>query len=577
MDALSRAGPRARRAAAAPGPGPSPLPWGRFAAWIDCVCVVTFDLELGQAMELVYPHDFRLTEKEKTSICYLSFPDSYSGGLGDTQFSFRLRQSGGPRTSPFQDDGRYNREAPLALQREAAHYFGYVYFRQVKDSSMRRGYFQKSLVLVSRLPYVNLFQSLLQLIAPEYFDKLEPCLEAVCNEIDQWPPPVPGQTLNLPVMGVVIQVRIPSRVDKPGSSPVKQFNQENLLPAPLVLPSVHELDLFRCFQPVLIHIQMLWELMLLGEPMVVMAPSPTVSSEMVLALTSVLAPLRYCCDFRPYFTIHDSEFKEYTTRTQAPPNIVVGVTNPFFIKTLQHWPHILRVGELRMSGDLPKQVKVKKLAKLKTLDTKPGIYTSYKTFLHKDKSLIKRLLKGIQRKRPSEVQSALLRRHLLELTQSFIIPLEHYIASLMPLQRAITPWKNPPQIRPFCQEDFMKTLEHAGPQLTCVLKGDWLGLYRRFFKSPNFDGWFRQRHREMTHKLEALHLEAICEADIVAWMKDKSEVEIVDLVLKLREKLVRARCQHVPVREETLQRVGLYIDTIIGSLPEDLQAVLHHP
>ncbi|XP_009884163.1 PREDICTED: protein DENND6B, partial [Charadrius vociferus] len=324
------------------------------------------------ARSLVYPYDFRLTEKEKTSICYLSFPDSYSGGLGDTQFSFRLRQSGGQRTTHYEDDGEYNREAPLTLQRESAHYFGYVYFRQVKDSSMKRGYFQKSLVLVSRLPYVNLFQSLLQLIAPEYFDKLEPCLEAVCNEIDQWPPPVPGQTLNLPVMGVVIQVRIPSRVDKPGSSPVKQFNQENLLPAPLVLPSIHELDLFRCFQPVLIHVQMLWELMLLGEPIVVMAPSPTVSSEMVLALTSCLAPLRYCCDYRPYFTIHDSEFKEYTTRTQAPPNIVVGVTNPFFIKTLQHWPHILRVGELRMSGDLPKQVKVKKLAKLKTLDTKPG-------------------------------------------------------------------------------------------------------------------------------------------------------------------------------------------------------------
>lgn len=35
---------------------------------------------------------------------------------------------------------------------------------------------------------------------------------------------------------------------------------------------------------------------------------------------------------------------------------------------------------------------------------------------------------------------------------------------------------------------------------------------RRFFKSPNFDGWYRQRHKEMTQKLEALHLEAICEA-----------------------------------------------------------------
>lgn len=108
-----------------------------------------------------------------------------------------------------------------------------------------------------------------------------------------------------------------------------------------------------------------------------------------------------------------------------------------------------------------------------------------------------------------------------------------------------------------------------------------LTTHRRFFKSPHFDGWYRQRHKEMVQKLEALHLEAICEAvrglrgkvvevqaqgrgwgsrgtwaqgwvralvmdspilsqqNIEAWMKDKSEVEIVDLVLKLREKLVR--------------------------------------
>lgn len=44
----------------------------------------------------------------------------------------------------------------------------------------------QSLVLVSRLPYVNLFQSLLQLIAPEYFDKLEPCLEAG-EKLGAWP------------------------------------------------------------------------------------------------------------------------------------------------------------------------------------------------------------------------------------------------------------------------------------------------------------------------------------------------------------------------------------------------------
>ncbi|XP_027396225.1 protein DENND6B isoform X3 [Bos indicus x Bos taurus] len=600
------AGPqRARGRLGAPSSGMRApgTPWARFSAWLECVCVVTFDLELGQALELVYPSDFQLTDKEKSSICYLSFPDSHSGCLGDTQFSFRIRQCGGQRCPGHAGEKPGDRGAPASLQREPAHYFGYVYFRQVKDSSVKRGYFQKSLVLLSRLPFVRLFQALLGLVAPEFFDKLAPCLEAVCNEIDQWPAPAPGRTLSLPVMGVVLQVHIPSRADTPESGPLEPSGHETLLPAPVVLPSVHELDLFRCFRPVLAHVQLLWELMLLGEPLLVLAPSPAVSSEMVLALTSCLQPLKFCCDYRPYFTIHDSEFKEFTTRTQAPPNVVLGVTNPFFIKTLQHWPHILRVGEPKMSGDLPKQVKLKKPSRLKTLDTKPGpcssspgtqrralgpgrggqwgwhsrrgcphpqsrargslpspgLYTAYTAHLHRDKALLRRLLKGLQKKRPSDVQTAVLRRHLLELTQSFIIPL------------------TPPQIRPFRQDDFLQSLERSGPQLTCVLKGDWLGLYRRFFKSPHFDGWYRQRHREMTQKLEALHLEAICEANIEIWMKDKSEVEVVDLILKLRERLVRAQGHQLPVKEATLKRARLYIDTAIGSLPKDLQAVLCPP
>jgi len=26
--------------------------WARFSSWLECVCVVTFDLELGQALEV---------------------------------------------------------------------------------------------------------------------------------------------------------------------------------------------------------------------------------------------------------------------------------------------------------------------------------------------------------------------------------------------------------------------------------------------------------------------------------------------------------------------------------------------
>lgn len=36
----------------------------------------------------------------------------------------------------------------------------------------------QSLVLVSKLPYVTFFHSLLKIMAPEYFEKQEPCLEA---------------------------------------------------------------------------------------------------------------------------------------------------------------------------------------------------------------------------------------------------------------------------------------------------------------------------------------------------------------------------------------------------------------
>lgn len=65
----------------------------------------------------------------------------------------------------------------------------------------------------------------------------------------------------------------------------------------------------------------------------------------------MIVPLMYNADYRPYFTIHDSEFKEYMTKSRSPPTVILGVTNPFFGKTLQHWPHIIRLAENSSSGE----------------------------------------------------------------------------------------------------------------------------------------------------------------------------------------------------------------------------------
>lgn len=59
----------------------------------------------------------------------------------------------------------------------------------------------QSLVLVSRLPFVRLFQSLLSLIAPEYFEKLAPCLEA-----GKWHQTWPASSHLSPLEGLLTSV-----------------------------------------------------------------------------------------------------------------------------------------------------------------------------------------------------------------------------------------------------------------------------------------------------------------------------------------------------------------------------------
>lgn len=61
---------------------------------------------------------------------------------------------------------------------DPGNYYGYSFFRQVRDAELKRGYFQKSIVLLTRLPYHTLFYRVLELVAPEYFDNGPTALEA---------------------------------------------------------------------------------------------------------------------------------------------------------------------------------------------------------------------------------------------------------------------------------------------------------------------------------------------------------------------------------------------------------------
>lgn len=87
----------------------------------------------------------------------------------------------------------------------------------------------------------------------------------------------------------------------------------------LVVNVVNDINIYRALLPVIAHIQLLWELVLTCEPVAVITGSPRVCSEVVHALVHTISPLKYGADYRPFFTIHDSEFKEYTGHQTRSP------------------------------------------------------------------------------------------------------------------------------------------------------------------------------------------------------------------------------------------------------------------
>ena len=142
-----------------------------------------------------------------------------------------------------------------------------------------------------------------------------------------------------------------------------------------------------------------------------------------------LLQLRYGGDYRPFFTIHDSDFNRYTEATcdaKQPgqrPAVILGATNPFFIKSFDHWPHICTIGY--ESGPRPK----KKGPGSGFQDIKENLKTSHKAHMPVDEALLKSLFpakSGSSLKKIIRANNEIMRRYFVELTEQFLAPLESY-------------------------------------------------------------------------------------------------------------------------------------------------------
>lgn len=117
------------------------------------------------------------------------------------------------------------------------------------------------------------------------------------------------------------------------------------------------------FAAIISHMWSIWECLVLSEPVLVFGFSSVTTSRVVWWLRDLLRPvsLRNCGtsfghpfndpvqiplsgDFRPFFTIHDTDHTALVNPRPPQAGLLIGVTNPFFDKACKHWPNMLSLG-----------------------------------------------------------------------------------------------------------------------------------------------------------------------------------------------------------------------------------------
>ena len=564
--------------------------------WLEAIVVVVFHVEHGQIVEDVFMTDSNkwLSDTVKRKICSLSLPDSNSGQNGDVQFMFRIRV----------DESR-------SLDRAVGDDFMYgcAFFRQIKEKTYKRGYFQKSVVLVSKHPYSSFLCEGAYVIGPLFFEYGKTVMTAVMNNINCWPPPQPGNSYELDLAGSQIRVTVPfiqqstefgdaleniageKSDDQFGRSQeqiVRRFSfssnasvEDHQVAETKVYKDrtgasaglYQDVQLFATFGGLSVALWHVWELALCGAPILVLAPTPDACSQAVLAIASLVAPLTYRGDYRPYFTIYDADFMHISRchdqlRGQDMPSYVLGVTNPYFLKSFEFWPNVLSMGgsvpptpvsnaqdsprslmtrtpnsmvfqrtdslsvvgrDIRTSTYLPTVAKRSTSLNALLTDQKyehSVILTRDEPLVPPNPNILKKLLDTSDEARSDseenfqesyarvEANNQVLRQHFRSLTLAFLEPLENYmklesVASRVAKDAGLT--VDAYQVMPllpevFDLELFFQDIDSKKYDLPKeIQKIEWRLLYRKFVQGPNFPPWFKFQKTKLEIQLQSIY------------------------------------------------------------------------
>jgi len=99
-----------------------------------------------------------------------------------------------------------------------------------------------------------------------------------------------------------------------------------------------------------------------------------------------------CTCIHIYMCMYEVVFPPHTH--PCSPQVILGVTNPFFVKTLDHWSHIVRLVDGGGAGaggteDGHAHSSRSRSPSEGVGDSRPGLFTKYKSFLNRDKTFAK--------------------------------------------------------------------------------------------------------------------------------------------------------------------------------------------
>jgi hypothetical protein len=78
----------------------------------------------------------------------------------------------------------------------------------------------------------------------------------------------------------------------------------------------------------------LWEIVLLNKSILIISDKPSISSEVVYLLQSLIFPIEFKGRYFPHYTVFDNEFDKNDDQQSLHNNLIIGVTNPIFLKVV---------------------------------------------------------------------------------------------------------------------------------------------------------------------------------------------------------------------------------------------------